>query len=54
MHSTKFKKFAVLVYGHVYIIWSYWKAKIKSPIFFIILAWACPLNDTVLEYIFKK
>ena len=34
----KFKTFAVLVYGHVYIIWSYSEAKIKSH-FFIILAW---------------
>ena len=26
--------FAVLVYGHVYIIWSYKKAEIKSVIFY--------------------
>ena len=27
------KTFAVLVYGHVYIMWSYQEAKMKSPIF---------------------
>ena len=32
--AEKLKKtFAVLVYGHAYIIWSYYKAKINSPIF---------------------
>ena len=35
MRITKIKKtFAVLVYGHVYIIWAYSEAKIKSPIFY--------------------
>ena len=28
------KTFVVLVYGHVYIIWSYLEAKIKSPFFY--------------------
>ena len=48
MRSTKIKKKnAVLVYGHVYIIWSYQEAKIKSPIFFI-LACDCPFNGLLV------
>ena len=31
--AQKFKKFAVIVYVHVYIIWSYKEPEIKSPIF---------------------
>ena len=31
MVNEQYKNFAVLVYGHVDIIWSYWEAKIKSP-----------------------
>ena len=36
--THKIKTFAAAVYGNVYIIWSYEKAKVKLPIFFMILA----------------
>ena len=40
MRSTKIKKtFAVLVYGHISIIWSYYWAKIKSLFFLMIRAY---------------
>ena len=45
MRNTEIlKTFAVLVYRHVYIIWSYKHAKIKLPILFMILARLCCLN----------
>ena len=42
------KTFAVLVYGHVYIIWSYKVSKIKSPIFLWFYRGPVPLKDNEL------
>ena len=53
-----YKTFAVQDYGHVYIIWSYYKAKIKLPIFFyfrpghvplILLPGICKLFNLVMD-----
>ena len=42
MRDTKFKKtYAILVYGHVDILWTYQGAKIKNTDFLMILAWLC-------------
>ena len=44
MCSTKIEKNAVLVYGHVYSIWSYKETKNKITDFFMILAWDCSFH----------
>ena len=52
MRSTKIKKnFAVLVYGHVYTMWSYYQAKIKSPIFYDFRPGHVPLRVTIILHI---
>ena len=46
-----FKTFAVLVYGHVYIIMVILRSQIKITNFFMILAWASPFN--ILQKLFE-
>ena len=51
MRSTKIKKTSALVYGHVYTIWSYYQAKIKSPIFYDFRPGHVPLRVTIILHI---
>ena len=46
--AQKLKNIAVLVYGHVYIIYGHIKNPKKNHRFFMTLAWAWPFNINVL------